>query len=214
MRHSPTTEQIAVTRRDVLAALGLATMGLATPAFAHHTGASPVTDDMVLGDPDAPIAIIEYASLTCPHCASFHNDTLPRIKAAYIDTGKASLVYRDFPFDQAALFGAAVARCAGRDRYFGFLEVLFRTQKSWAGAKDPVGALARVARLGGLEREVVDACVANQDLLDSIMASRLNGAEEFDITSTPTFIINGEKVVGAQPYELFERIFDRMLVKP
>ncbi len=124
------------------------------------------------------------------------------------------LIYRDFPLDSLAMRAAVVARCAGREQYFGFLEVLFRTQQSWAGARKPFEALARVARLGGLKREQIDACLADKALIDGILTSRLNGAKEFNVTSTPTFIINGEKVVGAQKYERFEEILDRMLEKP
>ena len=210
-------ERNVITRRDTLAGLGVAGLGVAAlgitaRAFAHH-GGSADTADMVLGDPHAPIEIIEYSSLTCPHCAKFHNETLPRLKAAYIDTGKARLVYRDFPFDRDALYAAAVARCAGRDKYFGFLEVLFRTQTSWARAGDVVAALARIGRLGGLKRQAIDICLDDQALLNGIMASRINGAKEFDISSTPTFIINGEKFEGAQPYERFAEIIERMLAK-
>ncbi len=202
-----------ITRRDALAVVGLAAMGVAAPAFGHHGGETSA-DDLVLGDPAAPITIIEYASLTCPHCASFHNDTLSRIKERYIDAGKVRLIYRDFPFDSLAMRAAVVARCAGREQYFGILEALFRTQRSWAGAQKPFEALARVARLGGLKREEIDACLADKALTDAVLASRLNGAKECNVTSTPTFIINGEKVVGAQKYERFEEILDRMLEKP
>ncbi|MFQ5958248.1 MAG: DsbA family protein [Alphaproteobacteria bacterium] len=203
-----------ITRRDALAALaalGAVTVGRVAPAFAHHGGESVGADDMVLGEAGAPVTILEYSSLTCPHCANFHNDTLPRIKERYIDSGKARLVYRDFPFDRVGVLAAAVAHCAGRDKYFGFLEVLFRTQKSWARAEDPVEALARVSRLGGLKRDAIDVCIADQELLDRILASRLNGAKEFGINSTPTFIINGEKLVGAQPFERFEEILEGLL---
>ncbi len=202
-----------ITRRAALAVLGLAAMGVAAPVFGHHGGETSA-EDLVLGDPAAPITIIEYASLTCPHCASFHNDTFSRIKRRYIDAGKVRLIYRDFPLDRLAIQAAAVARCAGREQYFGFLEVLFRTQESWAGAQNPFEALARVARLGGLKREEIDACLADKALIDSILTSRLNGAKEFNVTTTPTFIINGETVVGAQEYERFEEILDRMLEKP
>ena len=168
---------------------------------------------MVLGDPKAPIKIVEYASLTCSHCATFHNDVFPRIKADYIDTGKARLVYRDFPLDRVALQAAVIARCGGADGFFGFVEVLFRTQKSWARSNDPIDALARIGRLGGLKREAIDACLADKTLVDSILAVRLHGEKEFGIGSTPTFIINGEKVVGARSYEHFKDLFDRIAPK-
>ena len=164
-----------------------------------------------MGAADAPVTIIEYSSLTCPHCAAFHAETLPLIKANYIDTGKARFVFRDFPFDRQALLAAALAHCAGEERFFGFLDVLFRTQKTWAHAANPEEALGRIARLGGLTEDEITACLADQTLLDGIMQSRLQGSQEFEIKSTPTFIINGEKVVGAQPYEQFAEVIDRLL---
>ena len=181
--------------------------------MAHHGGESPGVGDMVLGDPEAPIKIVEYASLTCPHCASFHADVLPQIKANYIDTGKARLVYRDFPLDKSALLAAAMARCAGRDRFFGFIDVLYRTQSSWSRADKPTEALARIGRLGGLKREEIDACLADEALLDRILSARIQGRKEFDIRSTPTFIVNGEKIVGAESYQRFKEVLDRMLPK-
>ena len=201
----------AFRRRDALVVIGGAGVALAAPAFAHHSAGGSDHPDMAMGAADAPVTIIEYSSMTCPHCAAFHGETLPQIKANYIDAGKARLVFRDFPFDRPALLAAALARCAGEERYFGFLDVLFRTQKSWARAANPEEALGRIARLGGLKKDEIDACLADQALLDSIMQSRLQGSQEFEIKSTPTFIINGEKVVGAQPYEYFEEILERML---
>ncbi|MFQ5784037.1 MAG: DsbA family protein [Alphaproteobacteria bacterium] len=200
-----------IIRRDALAVLGLAMAGLAMPALPLAAGETPGEGEMVLGVADAPVTIIEYASLTCPHCASFHSDTLPLIKERYIDTGKARLVFRDFPFDRPGLLAAAMARCAGPERFFGFLEVLFRSQKSWSRATKPTEALVRIGRLGGLSRETVDACFADKALLQSVLKSRLDGAKKFNINSTPSFIINGEKLVGAQPFERFEKILNRLL---
>ncbi len=198
-----------ITRRDALAALAL--FGLASQARAHHGGVSEALAEMTLGDPDAPITIIEYSSLSCPHCASFHRDTFPRIKERYIDTGKARLIYRDFPFDRAAVFAAALARCAGPDRFSRFIAALFGAQARWSRAADPVAALARIGRLGGLERAEIDACLGDKTLLDGILAMRVDGARTFDVSRTPTFIINGEKIEGALPFERFEEIFERLL---
>ena len=153
--------------------------------------------DMVLGHADAPITIIEYASLTCPHCASFHADTLPVLTRDYLDTGKARLVFRDFPLDRLALAAAQLARCAGEGRYFAFIDVLFREQLAWARSEDPVAALGRIARLGGLSAERFTTCLADNDLTTGIIEQRAAAASEFEIQSTPTFIINGEKHVGA-----------------
>ena len=209
-----------INRRDTLATLGLAAFGvtafgLATTARAHHTEtaepAGEMGGEMVLGAADAPITMIEYASLTCPHCAAFHVEILPAIKANYIDSGKARLVYRDFPLDKSALLASVLAHCAGPERFFQFLDVLFRSQQSWAMADDPVTALVRIGRLGGLKGDEIDACFNDKALTDRILASRVEGARDFEIASTPTFIINGEKVVGALPYEQFEAIFERLL---
>ncbi len=191
----------------------VAVVGIAVPGLAQQGNEPPAAPDMVLGDPEAPIKIVEYASLTCPHCASFHNDILPRLKADYIDTGKARLVYRDFPLDRAALQAAAIARCAGDDRFFGFIEVLYATQDTWARSSRPIDALAAVVRVGGLQREAIDACLADKALVDGILAQRLRGDTEFGVRSTPTFIINGEKVVGALTYERLKDVLDQMAPK-
>lgn len=202
-----------ITRRDALAVLALTPAIITAPAFAYHEDVPHVGEEMVLGDPAAPVAIIEYSSLTCPHCAKFHTDTLALIKERYIDAGEARLVYRDFPFDRPALLAAAMARCAGSERFFGFLDVLFRSQDTWARSAQPDEALAKIGRLGGLQREAIDACFADQALLDSILDSRLSGARIFNVNSTPTFIINGEMLIGAQPFEQFAEVIDRMLAK-
>jgi protein-disulfide isomerase len=198
--------------RRVLAAL-VVMAGLVAPSLAQQGTGAPGASDMVLGDADAPIKIVEYSSLTCPHCAAFHNEILPQIKANYIDSGKARLVYRDFPLDRLALQAAAVAHCGGGDRYFGFIDVLFRTQETWARSNDPIAALARIGRLGGLKREQIDACILDKALVDGIIAVRLQGEKQFNVELTPTFIINGEKVVGARSYEHFKGVLDRMSPK-
>ena len=200
-----------LTRRNALVALGAAAALLAGTALAPRARAEAVRGEVVLGDGNAPVTIIEYSSLTCPHCASFHRETLPGIRERYIDTGKARLVYRDYPLDQVAVMAAMLARCAGKERFFGFVDVLFRSQKTWARASDPREALTRIGRLGGLSRGDMDACFADGELETSIYTSRVDAAKEFDIRSTPTFIINGEMVAGAQPFERFAVIIDRIL---
>jgi protein-disulfide isomerase len=208
---TPPIKHRTINRRDALAALGLVTIGLATTARAHHGSGAEVADQLVMGAADAPVTMIEFSSLTCPHCATFHTDSLPAIKANYIDTGKVKLVYRDFPLNKAALLGSALAHCAGPDRFFGFLEALFKTQSSWAHSDDPVSALTRIGRLGGLKTADIEGCLNDKELFDSILSSRIEGAKEFDIASTPTFIINGEKHAGALSFEQFAAIFERLL---
>ena len=123
--------------------------------------------EQILGDPDAPVTLIEYASLTCPHCAQFHTEVLPDLKERYIATGKVRLIYRDFPLDERALMAAALAHCAGPDRYFGFLDVLFETQSSWARAEDYLGALKKLGKLGGMSDEQMDQCLADDELTNA-----------------------------------------------
>ena len=156
--------------------------------------------DRVIGDPAAPITIIEYASLTCPHCASFHADTLPKLEKDWIETGKAKLIYRDYPLDRYAASASMIARCAPTEKYFTFLNAFFAQQKTWSRADNPVKVLTQLAGLGGMSKEDVDACLANEALQDGILQMRLEGQMEYDINSTPSFVIDGKKVANL-PYE-------------
>lgn len=164
--------------------------------------------DRVMGDPAAPITIIEYASLTCPHCARFHAETLPQLKANWIDTGKAKLVYRDYPLDRFAASASMIARCAPTDKYFVFIHAFFSQQKSWAHAEDPVKILTQLAGLGGMSKEDVDACLANEALQDGILQMRLEGQMEYDVNSTPSFVI-GDKKVPNISYEDMNQILEK-----
>src|SRR5260370_1935721 len=162
--------------------------------------------DRVLGQADAPIAIIEYASLTCRHCAAFDRDVLPKIKKNWIDTGKAKLVYRDFPLDGWALRAAMVARCAPPERYFGFIDALFQGQNAWARPEvDHEQALGRNAKLGGISDDKFQSCIKDEKMADAIAASPVVAGKQDGVESTPTFFINGSKMVGEQSYEAFEK---------
>jgi protein-disulfide isomerase len=163
-------------------------------------------EDRLLGNQDAPITIVEYASLTCPHCAAFEKETLPEIKKQWIDTGKAKLVFRDFPLDGSAIKASLLARCAPPERFYGFIDVLFSSQESWAREADPTASLARIAKLGGMDDTQFSACMANDTLQNKILASRLQGEKELGVGSTPTFFINGRKLVGAEPYDKFDEL--------
>ncbi len=183
---------------------------------ATAAGDSPSTvavgaDEMVMGDPEAPITIIEYASLTCGHCGRFHNQILPTLKSEYIDPGLARLVYRDFPLDGLALQASMLAHCAGKERYFGFLGILFQDQARWTTAEQPQAALAQTARIGGLGKKDFESCLANKDISNKVLQARLEGEKTYAIQSTPTFIINGKKYVGAMPFEEFDEILRRLL---
>jgi protein-disulfide isomerase len=167
--------------------------------------------EQTLGDPDAPVTIIEYASLTCPHCAQFHNEVLPDLKERYIETGRVQLIYRDFPLDERALMAAALAHCAGPDRYFGFLDVLFETQSGWARADDGVGALKKLGKLGGMSDEQMDQCLADEQLANGILQTRLDGQNEHQVSSTPTLVINGEVYPGSRSIDALSEVIEPLL---
>lgn len=163
-------------------------------------------DDRILGDPDAPVTIIEYSSLTCPHCARFHSDTLPEVKEKWIEPGRARLVYRHYPLDQTALRAALFTNCFEGNRFFGVLEILFDTQNDWARAENPMDKLAQVATMAGLSQDRFEQCLNDEAEADRIIEKQLAARDVFDVQSTPTFLIHGEKVVGAQPYENFAEV--------
>jgi protein-disulfide isomerase len=170
-------------------------------------------DDRILGSLEAPITIVEYASLTCPHCAHFANDVLPEIKKAWIDTGKAKLVLRDFPLDEPALRAAMITRCAPPDRYYAFADTFFAAQEKWVRSTDYREALARLAKLGGMGKEEFDACLANTALENKIVEGRLKATQELDVNSTPTFFVNGSKLAGAPTLEEFEKLLSSLAAK-
>jgi protein-disulfide isomerase len=182
---------------------------LAQPPAAPQTATAP----RVLGSPDAPVEVIEYASLTCHHCASFHNDVLPQVKKELIDTGKVRLVYRDFPLNRVALEGAILARCLPHERYFPVLSILFSKQDDWSHAKDPVEPLARIGTLAGLSRPAYDACRANMALQDSIVQSRFEGENKHGVESTPSFVIGGKTYKGVLAFDAFKEAVEPLLPK-
>ena len=170
-------------------------------------------DDRILGNPDAPITIVEYASSTCSHCAHFANEVLPEIKKEWIDTGKAKLVLRDFPLDEPALRAAMIARCAPPGRFYAFTETFFASQDKWAGARDYREALARLAKLGGMGKDEFDACLKNTALENRIVEQRLIASKELDVNSTPTFFVNDSKFTGAPTAEEFGKLLSSLAAK-
>ena len=170
-------------------------------------------DDRILGNPGAPITIIEYASLTCPHCAHFTNEVLPELKKKWIDTGKAKLVLRDYPLDEPALRAAMIARCAPPDRYYAYIDTFFGSQEKWVTARDYRDALARLVKLGGMSREEFDNCLKNTALENKIVEDRLIASKELDVNSTPTFFINGTKFTGAPTVEEFDKALSGLAAK-
>lgn len=170
-------------------------------------------DDFVLGKMDAPVTLVEYASLTCPHCAHFHTEILPTLKKEYVEAGKLRVVYRDFPLDQLALTGSVVARCAGKDRFFGFIDALYATQSVWARDNNPVAAIARTARLGGMSQADFDACLNRQELSEAVLRQRLEGDKTFGVDSTPAIFINGERYSGGLTIPQYRAIIESKLNK-
>ncbi len=220
---------MTVTRRNmVLAASGLALAGgadmrvadgrLDVVRSAHAAGIDAAElnkpgplGDKVLGAETAKVTIIEYASMTCPHCAAFHTETLPKLKEKYIDTGLVKLIFREFPLDPLAAGASILARCAPGDRYFPMIDVLYRLQRNWAAANDPVAALLQIARQTGFTQESFEACLRNQSLLDGVNAERDRASRRFGVSSTPTLFINGQVYRGALSFDELDKIVGPMV---
>ncbi len=186
--------------------LGL--LGAPRPSVA----ADPMSETAI-GDPQAPVTIIEFSSLTCPHCAAFHRETMPKIKETYIDTGKVRLVYRDFPLDRLALAAAVVAHCVDPARRFGFIEMLYGDQVAWTQSADPLKELKIRGQLAGLSESDFNACLENKPLIQAIQQRAQEGQKEYGINSTPSFIIDGKKLTGEQSFEAFSEAIDAAMTK-
>src|SRR5262249_26677941 len=176
-------------------------------------GPAITPDDRILGRADAPITIVEFASLTCPHCADFDANTLPKLKAEWIDTGKARLVFKDFPLDQAAVRAAMLARCAPPEQFYPFLDALFHSQTNWATGGKVEAALSKLAKLSGMSDDQFAACMSDDAVQKRVLDSRLAAEQQYKVESTPTFFINGIEIVGAQPYAEFERVLNNAASK-
>lgn len=170
-------------------------------------------NDRILGNPNAPITIVEYASLTCPHCAHFTDEILPQIKKTWIDTGKAKLVLRDFPLDGEALRAAMIARCAPPDRFYAFIDTFFADQDKWVQASDFQAALGRLAELGGMNKAAVDSCLKDTALENQILQGRLTAGKQLGVDATPTFFVNGTKFTGAPTVEQFDKLLSGLSSK-
>jgi protein-disulfide isomerase len=170
-------------------------------------------DDYLLGNRDAKVTVIEYASLTCPHCAALNNEVLPRIKKEYVETGKVRYVYRDFPLDQVALQASVLARCTGPDRFFGFVDVLFSSQNSWARSNDPIKALEQVGKLGGVTPEKFEQCRNDEELKTKVLEQRMAGDKTFQVNATPTLLIDGDRFSRGLSYDEFKAILEAHLSK-
>jgi protein-disulfide isomerase len=207
-----------ITRRETLGFLAAVGAAALTPGAALAQNA-PVQDlavpgplgDVWLGPADAKVTIIEYASLTCSHCAAFHKDTYPVLKSRYIDAGKVRFTLREFPLDPLATAGFMLARCEGESKYYPITDLLFDTQRNWAFVDKPLDALQQMLKQAGISQEKFEACLRDQKLYDAVNAVRKRAEEQFKVNATPTFFINGQRHGGSLSIDEMEKIIKPML---
>jgi protein-disulfide isomerase len=197
-------------RRSFLALTGAAALAPALAPDAFAQADDPRLGERSVGKADAPVTVIEYFSMTCSHCAAFHRETYPRVKQELIDTGRARLVWRDFPLDQIALAAHVTARCLPPERYEGFLDALFRSQDRWAFARgiNHLDEIAKVAALAGMSRAEFDACQRDEAVRKAVLENRLKGEREHNVQATPTFVVGGRTVPGAISFDRFRQLVE------
>ena len=196
--------------RTLLSAAAAVMMSL-TLAHAQES----TIEDMVQGSPDATVEIIEYASYTCPHCASFHAGPYKDLKKDYIDTGKVKFVYREVYFDRFGLWASMIARCAGPDRFFGVTDLLYQEQSLWSRAGDPAAIVKELRKIGlkaGMDDEKLDACLNDAENAQALVTWYQENAERDNVRSTPSFLINGEPYSNMN-YADFSKILDEKLAE-
>lgn len=174
-----------------------------------------VLKDHVLGNPSAPITVVEFASFTCSHCADFYAKILPEIEKKYIDTGKVKFIFRDFPFDAISLKASTLVHCMPEAQFYPFTKILFTNFASWIKTPKPEETLLQYAQMAGLAPEKAKACMDDTKLMDAIIARRQEASDKYSITATPTFLINDgvEKIVGVRTIEDLSTIFDKLLAQ-
>ena len=180
--------------------------------FSKNESINAKTDEeFFLGNKDAKIVVIEYASMTCIHCANFHKQVYPKIKKNYIDTNKIKFIFRDFPLDKQALFGSVLAKCAPKEKYFDFVKLILNTQKKWIASDNTFqDKLKNIGKLAGLNENKINTCFKDEQIVDNILKSRSDAEKKYNITSTPSLIIN-EKKYSAMSYETFEKIIESLI---
>jgi protein-disulfide isomerase len=202
-------------RRSLIAATVAAVFALGPAAWAQDVNVDELhkpgqLGEKVLGPADAPVTIVEYASMSCPHCAQFDKTTFDAFKLKYVDSGKVRYIFREFPLNAPAYAAAMIARCAPADRYFDVVHAYFRSQDKWLTAPDLKAALLDIAKGFGFTEQSFDACVANQALFTAINDVRARGAA-FGVQATPTFFINGKKFAGALTLEELDKAIEPLL---
>ncbi len=205
-----------ITRREfvagasLMAVAGSVLLQSSLPAFAQdltneellRPGPLP---DLVQGKDDAPVTIVEYASMTCPHCAAFHKATYPELKSKYIDTGKVRFIFREFPLDEIAVAASMIARCAGGDKTMAMIDVLFNSQNTWA-IREPIPPLMQIAKQAGFTQKSFEECLADQKLYTNIVAVRERASKEYKVESTPTLFINGKVQRGEISIQALDKV--------
>jgi len=181
-------------------------------AAAPSSDVATMMQDHVLGKDTAPVTIIEFASLTCPHCAHFEKEVLPEVKKSLLDTGKAKLIMHEFPLDDIALKAAMMTRCLPADKYYDMIEVVFNNQSLWMKNKDPLAGLAQLGSLAGMNAEAFKACTQNHALETALLNGMQDAQKKYSISSTPTFVFNNgaEVISGVQPVAKFEEIVNKL----
>lgn len=210
-------------RRQYLVVMGM--FATSTALFTGRTASSQETSDTArklleavsplgdraIGNDDAPVVMIEYASATCPHCAEFHEKLLPQIKTEYIDTGKVRFIFREFPLDQLALGAFMLARCVPEDKYFATLDLMFRRQRTWAQAKNPADELFKITQMAGMDQAGFEACVKRQDLAKAIVETSKKAAKDFAIKGTPAIFVNGQFVDAHEDMPAVKAALDKAI---
>jgi protein-disulfide isomerase len=207
-------------RRNILLTLGFAlTLALSGPTRAETPAADDGTGDMFIGKADAPITMIAYESLLCPHCAAFHQGTLPKLKSEYVDKGLLKIVFREYPGtarEPWARVPAMMARCLGADRYFSMIDLMFKDQEKWTRAETGQQLLDNVAaygRLAGMTKEQFDGCMKNEKMLRAMADRWREGIEKHGIEGTPHFVIGDQRISGNRPIEDFEKVLKPLVEK-
>jgi protein-disulfide isomerase len=212
-----------IDRRLLLSLLAGTALTSATPAFAQAPARPAETVDLaelavpgplgdqIIGNVDAKVTIVEYASMTCVHCANFHKDGYRHLKDKYVDTGKVRFILRELPFDPLSAAAFMLARCAGDGKYFGMVELLFAQQTAWTQTNKPVDALLSVAKQAGFTQESFEACLKNQTIYDGVNAVRNRAQEKFGVDSTPSFFVNGRRYGGNLTPQQLEAIIEPLL---
>lgn len=187
------------------------TFALPKAAAAKIADTDAAMTELVIGNADAPVEVIEYASLSCPACRNFHENVFPVLKKDYIDTGKVKFIFRDFPTNTPGLAAAMIARCAGPERHEGMVDIFFKTQAQWGRADNPLQALTMVSRMAGLGPNDVDQCIKNSALMDGIQNKAKKAHEEMGVAATPTVFVAGEVVEHAQEVDKLKAAIDDAL---